>query len=102
MLLKCNIEVQEFENYKFIVENNLHSSVLGEYSLIENISGDRWLFSYKNASGDIKHHPIRSFCLGKNRVYKNGGMIMASSLEALINVLTKGLIQIQGVHKKAA
>lgn len=102
MTLQCNIEMDEFESYKFLAENNLYSSFLGEYSLIEIASQDKWFFSYKNSSGVVKHHLIRSFYLGRNKVYKNGGMVMTSSLVSLINVLTNGLIQVRGIQKKAA
>lgn len=102
MRLECNHEIQELEHFKLLAENNLYSKLFGEYSLIENVSVDKWLFSYKTPSGIVKHHFIKSLWLGKSKVYKNGGMVMASSLESLIKVLTNGLIQVSGIQRKVA
>ena len=85
-----------------LIEKRLFSKVPGNYSLIEQVPNERWLFSYVNISGEIKHHPIRSFLIGKSKVYKNGTMLITSSLELLIEALTDGLVQLSSQNRCVA
>lgn len=101
MLYSDNL-FDRLEIYKLVVEKKLNSAFSSDYYLIKDPTRNHWLFSYKDLLGKISHHPIRSFLIGKNHIYKNGGTIMASSLESLIDFLTKGLVQVQGIEKKTA
>lgn len=91
-MIKSNVSpsVQNVSFSNFCLK---HKFFRKSYTLQELEKGKKWLFTYYPVPGKAKCHLIRSFNLGKIRIYKNGSAFFSSSFKELLSHLVGDSIE---------
>ena len=79
--------LSELENSLNIARQILESSKPFSYYLICKKENALWDFFYITESGEISHHRIKCYKIGKLTIYKNAGEFLSRTLEKLMSHL---------------